>query len=311
MAVAVVTGAGGFIGSAIAEALTNQGTQVIAVDCLTDYYNPDIKERRLSQLSDKGVDVRKVDLLNTDLPRLLDGVDYVFHQAGQPGVRPSWGMNFAQYSRNNVELTQRLLEAAAKNTVLKKFVYASSSSVYGNAVSYPVSEQSLPGPMSPYGVTKLAAEHLCGLYAANYGMPCVSLRYFTVYGPGQRPDMAFSKFISAIKSGRTISVYGDGEQIRDFTFISDVVSANLAASISDLRPGAVLNVCGGGSVTVNETLAILERISGTRVSVNRGEPIPGDVRRTGGDNTLMRSLTGWVPKVSIEEGLQRQFEVST
>ena len=310
MVKALVTGAAGFIGSNIAEALASEGANVIAVDCLTDYYDPAVKEKRLQLLASQGVEVRREDLLVADLDELMDGTDYVYHQAGQPGVRPSWGTNFSQYSRNNVDLTQRLLEAARKAQSLERFVYASSSSIYGNALSYPVSEAHLPGPMSPYGVTKLAAEHLCGLYAENYGVPSVSLRYFTVYGPGQRPDMAFSKFIAAIKSGQDIEVYGDGEQVRDFTFVSDVVSANLAAAKSDVRPGSVLNVCGGGSVTVNETLEMLKQISGADISVRRGETVPGDVRRTGGDNSLICSVMDWQPKVSIEEGLRRQFEMS-
>jgi nucleoside-diphosphate-sugar epimerase len=247
-------------------------------------------------------------LLERNADTILDGVDVIFHLAGQPGVRASWGTDFPVYSRANIEATQRLLEASRNNRDLRRFVYASSSSVYGNAESYPTREDVRPQPVSPYGVTKLAAEHLCTLYAMNFAVPTVSLRYFTVYGPGQRPDMAFTRFITAAVQGGELTVFGNGEQVRDFTYVDDVISANLLAATQEVRPGTVLNVAGGSHTTVNEVLAILEELTGSELRRNNTDGVAGDVQRTGGDTAAIRSILGWSPSVSLREGLSRQLE---
>ena len=307
MAKSIVTGGAGFIGSALAARLHSEGFETVVIDSLTDYYDVSIKQTRLRALENVGVDVVREDLLDLDLG-LLEGADTIYHLAGQPGVRPSWGKQFDGYIRNNIAATQRLLEASSGMTGLKKFVYASSSSVYGDAKSYPTRESDLPMPMSPYGVTKLAAEHLCSLYAKNYQVPTVALRYFTVYGPGQRPDMAFHKFLKATFEGAAVDVYGDGEQIRDFTFVDDVVAANIAVSQSEKTNGQVYNVCGGGSITVNETLSIIGDCVGNAVRVNRMPPVPGDVRQTGGSADKLFADTGWRPRVEVAEGIKRETE---
>ena len=303
----LVTGAAGFVGSHTCEALLRQGHEVRGVDVLSDYYDPSLKEANLGLLQDHAAfDFQRRDLADAELDELLDGVEVVYHLAAQPGVRSSWQDGFATYVQNNVLVTQRLLEAA-RNSAVRRFVYASSSSVYGRAASYPTTEDAPTRPFSPYGVTKLAAEHLCSLYADNWGVPTVSLRYFTVYGPRQRPDMAMNKFISAALDGREIPVYGDGEQLRDFTFVEDVVAANLAAGNSaDVPPGSVINVAGGGSITVNELIELLQTTVGRPVRRAEQPSQPGDVRQTGGTIELAGRLIGWQPQVSVAEGLARQ-----
>jgi len=304
---ALVTGAAGFVGSHTSEALLRLGHEVRGADALTDYYDPALKKANVAHLQDwAGFEFRGVDLLDADLADLLDGVDVVFHLAAQPGVRASWQSGFAVYAEANVLVTQRLLEATRQSGV-QRFVYASSSSVYGRAASYPTSEDAPTRPFSPYGVTKLAAEHLCSLYADNWGLPTVSLRYFTVYGPRQRPDMAMNRFISAALEGRPIPVYGDGEQVRDFTFVEDVVAANLAAgTTSDLPPGTVLNVACGGSITVNGLIELLQTTVGRPVHTAQQPRQPGDVLQTGGTIDLAGRLLGWRPQVAVPEGLARQ-----
>lgn len=305
---ALVTGVAGFVGSTLARQLLAQGHEVVGVDVLTDYYEVSIKRGNLASIPEAGFTFHEADLNTADLGALLADVDWVFHQAGQPGVRMSWGKDFAVYVRQNIEATQRLLEAAKDAPRLRRLVYASSSSVYGNAERYPTSEDDRPQPVSPYGVTKLAAEHLCSLYAANFGVPTVSLRYFTVYGPGQRTDMAFTRFVRAAVLDETITIYGTGEQIRDFTFVDDVVAANIAAaSTPDVPPGTVLNVAGGSNVSVNETLAIIERHNGRPLKVEHSETVKGDVFRTGGDTAKISALLGWAPTVTIEQGLERHL----
>src|SRR5262245_64919423 len=222
---ALVTGVAGFIGSHLAERLLRDGVRVTGVDCFTDYYDPAIKRRNLERArSHPEFALVELDLGEADLAALPD-VQVVYHQAAQPGVRASWGADFAIYTHHNVLATQRLLERY-RGSSLERFVYASSSSVYGDAERYPTDEGLLPRPLSPYGVTKLAGEHLALLYARNFGMPVVALRYFTVYGPRQRPDMAFHRFCRALLTGQAITVYGDGRQSRDFTFVADAVEAN-------------------------------------------------------------------------------------
>jgi UDP-glucose 4-epimerase len=236
----------------------------------------------------------------------LESVDTIFHEAAQAGVRASWGTSFAIYTQNNVLATQRLLEAA-KGSRIQKFIYASSSSVYGDTPDLPMREDSRPRPISPYGVTKLAGEHLCGLYHLNFGLPTISLRYFTVYGPRQRPDMAFHKFIRAILSGQPIAVYGDGQQTRDFTFISDAVEANILAMACP-DDGEVFNIGGGSQVTVNRVIELLEKVTGQQAMVEHQAAQPGDVRHTLADTSTARERLGFAPRVGLEEGLQAQVE---
>lgn len=305
---AVVTGVAGFIGSNIARQLLSNGFDVVGVDAITDYYDPAIKMQNVEKLRGDNFEFIQGDLNTLTLDPILDNATYVFHQAGQPGVRKSWGGDFQTYLDCNVLATQRLLEHSTNRPSLKKLVYASSSSLYGNAPVFPTDETTLPNPLSPYGVSKLAAEHLCGLYAANYNVPTVSLRYFTVYGPGQRPDMAFTRFVNAVLTGGTIEIFGTGEQIRDFTYVDDVVWANLTAAEADTRPGAVFNVAGGTNVSVNTVMETLERIAGQPLNRKYVGSVPGDVIRTGGDTTLIQRELGWSPKVDLEEGLRQHLQ---
>jgi UDP-glucuronate 4-epimerase len=305
---ALVTGVAGFVGSNLARQLLREGHEVVGIDVLTDYYEVSIKRGNLASIPATGFTFVEADLNTVDLTALLADVDWIFHQAGQPGVRMSWGQDFAIYVRQNIEATQRLLEAAKDAPNLKRLVYASSSSIYGNAERYPTSEEDRPQPVSPYGVTKLAAEHLCSLYASNFGVPTVSLRYFTVYGPGQRTDMAFTRFVRAAVLDELISIYGTGEQIRDFTFVDDVVRANLAAATGSPAPGDVFNVAGGSNVSVNQTLDVLSALSGRTLKIDYQDTVAGDVFRTGGDTTKIESVLGWRPTVTIEEGLERHLD---
>lgn len=311
---ALVTGVAGFIGSNIARRLLADGHDVVGVDALTDYYDPQIKRSNLRRADDSRFRFVEGDLNTLDLASLLADTEVVFHEAGQPGVRSSWGRDFGRYASDNICATQRLLEEARQSGSLRRFVYASSSSVYGNAERYPTEETDRPQPVSPYGVTKLAAEHLCSLYAHNYGLPTVSLRYFTVYGPGQRPDMAFTRFCRWVHAGSPIQLYGTGEQIRDFTYVDDVVEANLRVGDADtaqVPAGAVYNVAGGSSVSMNEVLELLGTISGKEVRVERSAAVPGDVLRTGGTTDAIRRATGWDPKVGLREGLEEQYRWAT
>ncbi|KAA9084155.1 NAD-dependent epimerase/dehydratase family protein [Microbacterium radiodurans] len=304
----LITGAAGFVGSRIARRALAEGHQVVGVDALTDYYDPEIKRRNVKLLTGSNFEFVAGDLLDQDLKSLLDGVNVIFHQAGQPGVRSSWGRDFEIYLRANIAATQQLLEAAVGSQSLRAMVYASSSSVYGDAENYPTLESDRPMPVSPYGVSKLAAEHLCTLYARNFGVPTVSLRYFTVYGPGQRPDMAFTRFCKAAVTGSPITLYGDGEQIRDFTFVDDIVEANFAAGFGQVEPGSVFNVAGGSNVSVNEVIRTLEELSDESIQIDRRDAVSGDVRRTSGSTAAIQSALGWSPKVSLKEGLAAQFE---
>lgn len=301
----LVTGVAGFIGSHLAERLAAEDHEVIGVDCFTDYYPRLVKERNLVELSSSDrFRFVEADLCSVDLEPLLDGVDYVFHQAAQAGVRVSWGGNFATYAEYNVLATQRLLEAVKGQGILG-FIYASSSSIYGDTPDLPMREGSLPHPISPYGVTKLAGEHLCQLYHSNFGVPTMSLRYFTVYGPRQRPDMAFHCFIQAILEGKPIVVYGDGEQTRDFTYIADAVEANLLA-MRYASPGTVFNIGGGSRVSINHVIRLLEKILGKKAIVDYQKAQHGDVRHTLADTSAAQEALGFEPKVDLEEGLRAQ-----
>jgi len=304
----LVTGAAGFIGSALAARLLGEGHTVVGIDAMRPYYDLALKRANIAPLRAAGLTMIESDLQSIDLDEALDGVDVVFHEAGQPGVRSSWGSEFDVHLHDNIRATQRLLEAAQRTAGLKRLVYASSSSVYGSAARYPTIETDVPHPMSPYGVSKLAAEQLCTLYGRTFGVPTVSLRYFTVFGPGQRPDMAFSRFISAALSGGEISILGDGEQMRDFTFVEDVVDANLAAGVSTCDPGEVFNVSGGASITVNGALDAIESIVRSPLRRRYDDRVPGDVRRTGGSTDKIHAALGWQPSTSLEHGLRRQVE---
>jgi nucleoside-diphosphate-sugar epimerase len=312
----VVTGCAGFIGSHVTEALLELGCRVTGVDSLTDYYDPAQKREHLDGFrAHERFTFRQEDLLAVDPEELLDGAVACFHLAAQAGVRASWGGYFRQYLDWNVMATQRLLEACklpAVATDLRRFVYSSSSSVYGDQADLPVTEGALPHPRSPYGVTKLAAEHLCVLYADNFGVPTASLRYFTVYGPRQRPDMAFRRFIEAALDGATFHVYGDGNQTRDFTYVADAVAANLRA-VAAPHAGAVFNVGGGSRVSLRHALDELTRLV-TAVDPSLQpelvyEPVvEGDVRDTFADRTLVAELIGYRPTVPLAEGLARQVD---
>src|SRR4051812_20094766 len=258
----LVTGAAGFIGSTLVDALLARGDSVRGVDCFTPYYGREAKQANVTgALGASGFELVEADLRVHAIGPLLDGVDVVFHQAAQPGVRLSWADGFGDYDGHNVLATQRLLEAA-KAAEVQRVVYASSSSVYGNAAAYPTTEDDLPRPHSPYGVTKLAAEHLCNLYASNWKLPTVSLRYFTVYGPRQRPDMATHRLLAATLSGTPFPLYGDGSAVRDFTYVDDAVAANLAAAEHDCEPGTVVNIAGGSSISMTDLIALVGEVVG-------------------------------------------------
>jgi nucleoside-diphosphate-sugar epimerase len=301
----VVTGAAGFVGSHLSEHLLAQGDEVVGIDSFTDYYDPRLKERNLAAVLDhERFTLHREDLLDAPLAERFEGVDVVYHLAGQPGVRPSWGAEFATYVSRNILATQVVLEAA-RAVELPKLVYASSSSVYGDAETYPTPETLRPQPVSPYGVTKLAAEHLCELYRTNFGLPTASLRFFTVYGPRQRPDMAFSRLISAGVRGELFELYGTGEQTRDFTYVGDIVNALRSAAVSDFT--GVANIGGGSRTSMNEVLEIVAAVAGEPI-VRRLAKQQGDVRDTAADTRRAREGFGYVPQVDLREGLAAMAE---
>lgn len=302
---ALVTGAAGFIGSQLAEALLARGAQVTGLDCFTDYYARAIKEANLSALrAHPRFRFVEAAVQRAELSRLLDGVTHVFHLAAQAGVRKSWGRDFQVYSVNNVEATQVLLEACLDRPIAR-VVYASSSSVYGDEAPIPMREDALPRPISPYGVTKLAAEQLCHLYHANFGVSTVALRYFTVYGPRQRPDMAFHRFLKAAAAGTSITLYGDGEQTRDFTYVADAVAATVAAADRG-RPGGVYNIGGGSRVSMNRVLDIVSRCTGRRLDVRREAAQKGDMRDTYADTSRALADLGFAPSTQLDEGIAEE-----
>lgn len=303
---ALVTGAAGFIGSHLSTALVARGATVTGLDCFTDYYARSLKEANIAALKDQpGFTFVEGSIQGVDLKPLLSGVTHVFHLAAQAGVRKSWGQDFDIYTRNNVEASQRLLEAVV-GMPIERFVYASSSSVYGDDVTLPMREDAYLQPLSPYGVSKLAAEHLAHLYWANHGVPSVSLRYFTVYGPRQRPDMGFQRFLTAVKQDQPIAVYGDGEQTRDFTFVGDIVAATVAAGIQGI-PGRVYNIGGGSRVTLNHVLDLIGKVTGRSVAIQREPNQKGDMRHTYADTSAARRDLGFIPRVALEEGLTQQY----
>ena len=304
---ALVTGAAGFIGSHLGEYLIEKGLRVVGIDSFVDYYPRSVKKSNIAEMTkDEHFEFIEGSLLEVDLAKLLDGVDVVFHQAAQAGVRASWGQSFKIYTDNNILATQMLLEAC-KESPVKKFVYASSSSVYGDTKDLPMRESSLPCPVSPYGVSKLAAEHLCCLYHRNFGIPAVSLRYFTVYGARQRPDMAFHRFFRWALEGNALEVYGDGQQSRDFTHVDDIVEANWLA-LEKGSPGAVYNIGGGSRVTLNEVIEMIKAMVGQELKVDYEGVQKGDVRHTSADMSKAEGELGYRPKVSIQDGLEREYE---
>ena len=305
----LVTGAAGFIGSQVSERLLDMGHQVAGVDCFTDYYPRALKEGNLQICRDhSGFRFYEQDIVTADLKQMLEDVECVIHLAAQAGVRASWGQNFQIYTHNNLMSTQAILEAVKELGGDKRVVYASSSSVYGDTDDLPMREDGKTRPVSPYGVSKLAAEHMCSLYTRNFGLDTVSLRYFTVYGPRQRPDMAFHRFARALLDGGEIRLFGDGEQSRDFTFISDIVTATVDAALTPRASGHIFNLGGGNRVTVNHVISELEEITGNKAKVNRLEVAKGDVKNTEADTSQARNILGFIPAYDLKRGLAAEVE---
>jgi nucleoside-diphosphate-sugar epimerase len=297
----LLTGAAGFIGSHLAERLLAQGDSVVGIDSFSPYYDPAVKRRNIeTAMAHDSFRLVEGDLRELELEPLVAEADAILHLAAQPGVRPSWGREFQIYVNDNVLATQHLLEAACGSGI-ERFVLASSSSIYGEAESFPTAEGAVPRPVSPYGVTKLAGEQLCHLYHVAHGVPTVALRYFTIFGPRQRPDMAFARFIAAATNGEALSVYGDGGQSRSFTYVED-------AAASRGVPGAAYNVAGGSQASVLEVIQILEGLLDREIAVEHLPPVPGDARKTGADTAAARRDLGFEPRVSLEEGLARQVD---
>jgi UDP-glucose 4-epimerase len=307
---ALVTGVAGFVGSHLGERLIANGATVVGLDAFTDYYPRPEKERNLAALRGRpGFTLVERAIADANLPALLDGITHVFHLAAQAGVRKSWGREFGVYTLNNVDATQTLLEACVGRS-LERFVFASSSSVYGDSVSLPMREDATPQPISPYGVTKLAAEQLCHLYHINYQVPTVALRYFTVYGPRQRPDMGFRRFLNSAMNDTPVPLYGDGRQTRDFTFVDDAVSATVSAGSRGI-PGAVYNIGGGSRVSLLEVFEVIGRVVGRALRVEALEAQRGDMRDTYADTRRACADLGFAPTVTLEQGLRAQRDWMT
>ena len=304
----LVTGAAGFIGSTLTEKLLKKGHEVIGVDCFIDYYDRSLKENNMSSFIDHdNFTLIEKNINDIDLKELLKNMDYIFHQAAQAGVRSSWGEDFEIYSHNNIIGTQKLLEAA-KESNIKKFIYASSSSVYGDTNNLPMQETNRLQPVSPYGVSKLAEENLCYLYYKNFNVPTLSLRYFTVFGERQRPDMAFHIFIKAILQNEKITIFGDGKQSRNFTHVKDIVKANILAAESDVE-GEIFNIGGDGKrVVLNDAIDLMEEIIGKKANREYQKVVKGDVKHTSADTTKAKKILDYEPEVEFEEGLAREVE---
>lgn len=309
MATQIVTGVAGFIGSHLAQLLLERGERVIGIDQFNDYYDPTLKHNNVAPLrAYSSFKLIEADIEALNWQSLLSDVEIVYHQAAQAGVRASWGNGFRLYTERNINATQIILEAAKDAPTLKRLVYASTSSVYGNAQTLPTPETICPQPVSPYGITKLAAERLCWLYYQNFKVPVTALRYFTVYGPRQRPDMAFHKFFKAVLADEAIPIYGDGQQTRDFTYISDAVEANLAAATMAGAVGEVFNIGGGSRVGLMEVLVKMEQIVGRPISKQYLEGARGDARHTGADVSKAKRILAFEPKVPLAEGLTYEWE---
>ncbi|HEY6771145.1 MAG TPA: NAD-dependent epimerase/dehydratase family protein [Solirubrobacterales bacterium] len=301
----LVTGCAGFLGSHLSERLVDAGEEVVGVDSFTDYYPREVKERNLERLRDHArFELFELDLGSDPLEGVFEGVETVFHLAAQPGVRGSFGASFARYAHDNMLATQRMLEAGAAAQV-GTFVYASSSSVYGNSLAYPTPEDTRRAPVSPYGLTKLATEELAAVYGRLDRLHTVGLRYFTVYGPRQRPDMAFARFFASALSGKPVKILGDGSQVRDFTFVDDAVSGTIAAARNG-HQGAVYNIGGGTQVELVEALAQIEELLDRKIEIEHLPAARGDVRRTCSDPRRAKVELGFAPRVSLEDGLKRQ-----
>jgi nucleoside-diphosphate-sugar epimerase len=302
----LVTGCAGFIGSHLTEKLL-ENQEVTGIDFFTDYYSRETKKNNMNNfINNPSFEFIEQDILKADLKKVVSKVDIVYHIAAQPGVRASWGEKFKIYTDNNVLATQRLLEAC-KNSSTKKFVYSSSSSIYGDVRTLPMKESDIPHPISPYGVTKLAGEHLCNLYFNNSGVSTVILRYFTVYGPRQRPDMAFNRFLNSIETGRKITVFGDGKQTRDFTFASDIVDGTIKAG-KNRCSGETFNLAGGSRISVLDVISIMEELTGKKANVEHIEDQKGDVRDTYADISKAKNILGYEPQVNIRKGLELYLE---
>jgi len=305
MANVLITGAAGFIGSHLAQGCLDRGYNVLGVDSFTSYYEPELKRANVAQMDEHPAwSFLEGDLVDLDLDSVLDGIEIVFHLAAQPGVRMSWGQTFGAYIDGNVTALQRLLEAS-RSAALERFVFASSSSVYGDADRLPTNEETPLKPISPYGATKALGEHLCRLYHRSHALPIVMLRYFTVYGPRQRPDMAFNKLIRAALEHEDIIIYGDGGQTRDFTFVRDAVDGTIAAA-ADGHPGAVYNLGGGARTSMNDVLEMIAALTGEDLNVRRIDAQAGDARDTAADTSRARTQLGFAPSRSLYEGLSEQ-----
>lgn len=303
----LVTGCAGFLGSHLSERLVDTGREVVGIDCFTDYYARAIKERNLERLNEEPrFTLRELDLSADDLDGPLEGVDVVIHLAAQAGVRGSFGEGFEVYLRNNVRATQRLLEEAAHRPI-SSFTYASSSSVYGDAEAYPTTEATERRPVSPYGMTKVSTEELAGVYHRCFGVPVVGLRYFTAYGPRQRPDMAFTRFFTRALAGEALPIIGDGRQVRDFTYVDDVVAGTIAAAERG-RAGSVYNIGGGAPVELGEAVGLIQDLVGRPVPIERRPSQVGEARRTTCDGDLARREIDFTPQTDLKTGLAAQLE---
>lgn len=303
----LVTGAAGFIGSRLCLRLHEEGFSVTGIDCFTDYYPRFIKEKNLAPLLNlEKFHFAEKDINQMDMHGTVRQMDAVFHLAAQAGVRASWGRKFSDYTWNNIEATQKILEAC-RDYPVKKLVYASSSSVYGDCPDLPMRESSRLFPFSPYGVTKLAAENLCSLYYRNYGVPAVSLRFFTVYGPGQRPDMAFHKFLRSAAENEPITVYGDGSQTRDFTYVGDIINANISA-MEKGKPGEIYNIGGGHNRKLKDIFPVLNQVTGKNIAINYSENQKGDVPHTSADISKAAADLDYQPRVRLEDGLREEWQ---
>jgi UDP-glucuronate 4-epimerase len=304
----LVTGCAGFIGSTLTEALLAEGSEVVGVDAFTDYYERPLKESALSDAREHSSFTLLEHDLATGVPGdALEGLDGIFHLAARPGVRASWGAGFEAYVSDNILATHAVADAARERGI--RLVFASSSSIYGDALAYPTPEDTPPSPISPYGVTKLACEHLLAAHARDSGLEHASLRYFTVYGPRQRPDMAFTRLVAALVDGTEFEVYGDGSQSRDFTFVTDAVAATIA-TMHDAPAGSTYNVGGGSESTLRDVVALIEDLAGRPLNIRYGERAAGDVKRTLADTSRIRSELGWQPRTDLRAGLAAQLDAA-